>query len=208
MSTKLNKENGMTERRKSGKRTQAERREETREALLAAACPLFGLQGYESTSLEEIAEACGLTIRPIYYHFGSKVGLFSAVNTLLEQQALDALNSDSSVLAWEALMDLCEDPAFRRIILEDGPNVLGRERWSSAQNFPWSNALAKDPPGPETAGYSQTQMRGRVARAALTEAAIAVMESGNDTGVRSEAIALISRLLPDTRTTEHRDQPR
>jgi hypothetical protein len=83
MSTKLNKENGMTERRKSGKRTQAERREETREALLAAACPLFGLQGYESTSLEEIAEACGLTIRPIYYHFGSKVGLFSALNALL-----------------------------------------------------------------------------------------------------------------------------
>jgi hypothetical protein len=104
-------------------------------------------------------------------------------------------------------MDLCEEPAFRRIILEDGPNVLGRERWSSERQFPWSTALHEDHPEQETANYNQTQMRSRVARAVLTEAAIAVMDSGNDAGACSEAIALISRLLPDTRTTEHRDHP-
>jgi len=204
MSTEAVKESDMNERTKDVKRTQAERRQETRGALLAAACHLFGQQGFESTSLEEIADECGLTIRPIYYHFGSKLGLFAAVNALMEQQAREALCSGSSVLAWESFLALCEDKAFRKIVLEEAPNVLGRERWPASQTFPWSGALAANLPGSETAGDSQAEMCGRVARAALTEAAIAVLDSGNDMGARSEAIELISRLLPEAPASEHR----
>ncbi|NCF16876.1 MAG: TetR family transcriptional regulator [Haliea sp.] len=186
----------MSERKKDGKRTQAERREETRETLLAAACHLFGQQGYASTSLEEIAESCDMTIRPIYYHFGSKLGLFTAVHGLMELQALEALNSGSSVLAWEAFLKLCEDQAFRRITLEDGPNILGRAHWSSSQHFPWSGALARNDPGLQAAGHEQTEMCDRIARAAITEAAIAVIEHEHDICAHCEAAGLISRLLP------------
>ena len=144
MSTERGKEIGMKDRKPAARRTQSERREETREALVAAALQLFGLQGYESTSLEEIAESCDMTIRPIYYHFGSKLGLFAEVHELMEQKALKALDSGSSVLAWEAFLKLCDDPVFRQIILEEGPNVLGRAHWSTSRHFAWSRALASD----------------------------------------------------------------
>lgn len=188
---------GMNEQTNTGKRTQAERRAETREALLSAANQLFGQQGYESTSLEEIAEQCGLTIRPIYYHFENKRGLFAATYTVLEQQAREALCAPSSVMAWEAFLALCEDQAFRQIMLVDAPNVLGRERWTNSQRFPWSGTLGVDDPRFAPACERQNEMCGRVARAALTEAALAVMETGNNADARSEAIALISRLLPE-----------
>ena len=57
------------------RRTQAQRREETQQAVLDSASRLFGEKGYAGTSLEEIAADCGLTIRPIYHYFGNKKAL-------------------------------------------------------------------------------------------------------------------------------------
>ena len=68
----------------SGRRTQAQRRAASRQAVLDSACRLFGEKGYTGTSLEEIAEDCGLTIRPIYHYFGNKKALFAAVNQVME----------------------------------------------------------------------------------------------------------------------------
>ena len=127
----------MTAVKETEKRTQEQRREETRAALLSSATRLFGERGYRSTSLEDVAEDCGLTIRPIYYHFGNKRGLFSAVNALMEERALQALSRSSAIDAWEAFAELCEDSSFCRILLEDAPNVLGRERWGKAPELPW-----------------------------------------------------------------------
>ena len=61
------------------RRTQEQRRNESRQAVLDSACRLFGDKGYADTSLEEIAADCGLTIRPIYHYFGNKKALFAAV---------------------------------------------------------------------------------------------------------------------------------
>jgi TetR/AcrR family transcriptional regulator len=45
---------------------------------------LFGLRGYGSTSVRELVEAAGVTKPTLYYHFGSKEGLFLALaNELL-----------------------------------------------------------------------------------------------------------------------------
>jgi len=53
---------------------------------------LFGLRGYGSTSVRELVEAAGVTKPTLYYHFGSKEGLFLTVaNELLAD--LDALVS-------------------------------------------------------------------------------------------------------------------
>ena len=128
----------MDEKNRVEKRTQAQRRSETRGLLLESACRLFGEQGYAATSLEEIAEDCGLTIRPVYYHFGSKRALFVAVNELVEQRALRALDSGSATDAWQAFLALCEDPGVRQIILEDAPDILSRERWCRVEHLPWA----------------------------------------------------------------------
>jgi AcrR family transcriptional regulator len=65
------------------RRTQAERRAETRSRLLGSARRTFARDGYHATSLDRVSENAGCTKGAVYDHFGSKAGLFLA---LLEQQ--------------------------------------------------------------------------------------------------------------------------
>ena len=74
------------------RKTQAQRREESSKAVLESATRLFGEHGYADTSLEQIAEDCGLTIRPIYHYFGNKKALFAAVNDAMEARILEAMD--------------------------------------------------------------------------------------------------------------------
>ena len=106
------------------RRTQAERRAETRAAVLESACRLFGRKGYADTSLEEIAAAAGVTIRPIYHYFGGKRELFEAVNAVMEERILASLQegaggsgANALLAAWRAFLELCRDPEFRRVVL-------------------------------------------------------------------------------------------
>lgn len=58
------------------RRTQAERRADTRARLLAAARRTFARHGYYGGSLEQVSENAGCTKGALYDHFGSKEGLF------------------------------------------------------------------------------------------------------------------------------------
>jgi AcrR family transcriptional regulator len=64
------------------RRTQDERKAETRARLLAAAADLFASHGVGAVSVDAIAEAADRTSGAVYAHFGSKQGLLVA---LLEQ---------------------------------------------------------------------------------------------------------------------------
>ena len=65
------------------RRTQAERRADTRARLMAAARRTFAERGYHASSAERISERAGCTKGALYDHFGSKEGLFLA---LLDEQ--------------------------------------------------------------------------------------------------------------------------
>jgi TetR/AcrR family acrAB operon transcriptional repressor len=52
---------------------------ETRQALLKAALSVFSQKGYASTTLEDVAKEAGVTRGAIYWHFGSKAELYSAL---------------------------------------------------------------------------------------------------------------------------------
>jgi AcrR family transcriptional regulator len=56
-------------------RTQAARRDETRERLLAAAATVFAQRGVEGASVDAIAAAADRTSGSLYAHFGNKEGL-------------------------------------------------------------------------------------------------------------------------------------
>lgn len=58
--------------------------------LLAAAAKLFAAKGYAATSVREILKAARVTAPVLYYHFGSKEGLFIG----LIQQGLEALSAE------------------------------------------------------------------------------------------------------------------
>lgn len=56
----------------------AERKDETRNELLAAALAVFAERGFHAATLDEVASRAGYTTGAIYWHFGGKDELFLA----------------------------------------------------------------------------------------------------------------------------------
>lgn len=122
------------------KRTQAERTQATRDALIEAARALFAEHGYAGVGTEEIVRAAGVTRGALYHHFGGKRDLFEAVYErveveLAERIAAGALASGASEplaamrAGAEMFLQACTEPEAQRIALLDGPSVLGWDRW-------------------------------------------------------------------------------
>jgi AcrR family transcriptional regulator len=123
-----------------GPRTKhAERSEATRAALVTAARPLFAARGFAGVGTEEIVRAAGVTRGALYHQFRDKKDLFAAVFEQLELElaqrtgAAAAAGSDDPLVELrvgaDAWLDACTEPEVQRIVLLDGPAVLGWERW-------------------------------------------------------------------------------
>lgn len=103
-------------------------------ALIDAARAIFAEKGYAETGTPEIVRAAGVTRGALYHHFDGKPGLFRAV---LEQEAEAISRRIQSAAgtgrdARSALMagakgyfDAMRDPERQRLMLRDGPAVLG-----------------------------------------------------------------------------------
>ena len=118
--------------------SQAERREKTRGAILDAAEKAFSTEGFAATRMEDIAAAAGVAKGAVYHHFPSKETLFEAVfeqtsRALLRRVVGVSLGAgdvlDGMVAGSREYFVACAEPALGRIILRDGPAVLGWERW-------------------------------------------------------------------------------
>jgi len=122
------------------KRTQAERSEATREALIGAARPLFAERGYAGVGTEEIVRAAGVTRGALYHHFDGKRELFEAVYERVEIELAERIASGALAggaaeplaamrAGAEMFLQACTEPEAQRIALLDGPSVLGWDRW-------------------------------------------------------------------------------
>ncbi|HVQ58853.1 MAG TPA: helix-turn-helix domain-containing protein [Solirubrobacterales bacterium] len=122
------------------RRTQAERAEATRNALMNAARKLFTERGYDAVGTEEIVRAAGVTRGALYHHFGGKKDLLEAVYERLEAESTERvarvvlgseLHSPLEAMkaGIEAFLDECAEPELQRIGLHDAPAVLGWDRW-------------------------------------------------------------------------------
>lgn len=124
----------------TARRTQAERSESTRGALIEAARALFAERGYAGVGTEEIVRAAGLTRGALYHHFEGKRGLFEAVYERVEAELAEriaagalASNATSPLDAMRAgaqmFLQACTEREAQQIALLDGPSVLGWDRW-------------------------------------------------------------------------------
>lgn len=103
----------------------------------------FAEYGYADTSMDKLTAEAGLTRGALYHHFGDKRGLFAAV--------VDQIDSEMAEYAgqhlgqpqdlWEGLMlegrtyiENALNPEFQRIVLRDGPAVLGDPAHWPSQN--------------------------------------------------------------------------
>lgn len=179
------------------RKSQAERRTESRKAVMDSALRLFGAHGYAGTSLDQIAADCGLTIRPIYHYFGNKRALFAAVNAVMEQRILNALQAHAAgsfLDNWRAFLDLCDDPGFRRIVLVDSPNVLGRERWSTSPVMEKARATLRSGSATGRQHYRGTLLT-RVMMSAFTEVALMIAEADDIDMAKQEAETIMVELF-------------
>lgn len=114
----------------------AVRSERTRTVLLTTARDLFANDGYAATSTPDIVHQANVSRGALYHHFADKTDLFRAV-VEYEQAAvareIDNASSDENDpvaairLGGEAFLEAMRDPGRRRILLIDGPAVLGTE---------------------------------------------------------------------------------
>lgn len=120
---------------KKSRRSNPERSGATRGALVAAARSLFVEKGYAETGTPEIVEAAGVTRGALYHHFADKQALLRAV---IEAEAaavaaeiegaapVDLPPLDALKRGGEAFMQAMATPGRTRLMLLDGPAVLGQ----------------------------------------------------------------------------------
>jgi len=117
---------------------QATRSASTRAKLIRAARRLFARNGYAAVGTEEIVRRAGVTRGALYHQFADKQDLFLAVYEQVEQQLTErvaaTLGEVSSPFAAlragiRVFLDACRTPEVQRIVLTDGPAVLGWEVW-------------------------------------------------------------------------------
>ncbi|QTX03901.1 TetR/AcrR family transcriptional regulator [Agromyces archimandritae] len=116
----------------------AEQRERTRAALVDIAARRFARDGYAGVALDDVVGEAGLTRGAVYHHFGSKQGLFRAVVEHAQHHVAGAVeraaDGDGPALArfldgCRAFLEASLDHEVRRILLVDGPAVLGWADW-------------------------------------------------------------------------------
>ncbi|GAA1786582.1 TetR/AcrR family transcriptional regulator [Agromyces lapidis] len=118
--------------------TKAEQRERTRAEIVRVATARFAEHGYAGVALDDLMAEAGLTRGALYHHFGSKQGLFQAVVEQAQRGVATAVELASSghddVLAdflagCRAFLEASLAPEVRRILLIEGPAVLGWGEW-------------------------------------------------------------------------------
>jgi AcrR family transcriptional regulator len=190
---------------------QAERRQATRDAIVAAATTLFGEKGFADTIIDEIAAAAAVAKGAVYNHFPNKEAVFEEVLRLtsaaLAADITAKVIQSPDVLAMlargtEAYFEACAQGPTGRIILKDGPAVLGWARWREIDEehfgraIPWALTVAMDQ------GLIDRQSVGPLARlllGAVTEAAAACAASADPTTTGREHAAAFERLIQGLR---------
>jgi AcrR family transcriptional regulator len=196
------------------KPTKAEQADATRSALSAAARQLFTERGYAATSTTEIVEQAGVTRGALYHHFAAKDELFRAVFEQLEGEvtrrvAEEALTSADPLeqlrRGTRAYLDACIDPAVQRVVLLDGPSVLGWETWQEIeQRYGYGLVVA----GVEAAigagliSAQPVEPLAHVLFGALTEAGMVVARADEPRTARVDMEAAMDRLLEGLRASD------
>jgi AcrR family transcriptional regulator len=116
--------------------------QETRAKLMAAGRKAFAEVGYADASMDDFTAEAGLTRGALYHHFGDKKGLFQAVISQIDTEMAERLRHRAvqAPSRWEGFVEegigyieMALEPEIQRIVLRDGPAVLGDPAsWPSA----------------------------------------------------------------------------
>jgi AcrR family transcriptional regulator len=110
----------------------------TKRALVDVAEELFTDNGYAATSLDAIVAGARVTKGALYHHFSGKQALFEAVFERVESDASRAIQKaikghrdpwEKAQAGLRAFLQVVQEARYRRIVIQEGPSVLGYERY-------------------------------------------------------------------------------
>jgi AcrR family transcriptional regulator len=120
-------------------KTRAQMVEGTRAKLIQAARKAFATKGYAAASMDDLTAEAGLTRGALYHNFGDKKGLLQAVIDQIDAEMLVRMRTAQAraKTRWQGFLDegiayieMALEPEIQRIMLLDGPAVLGDpSRW-------------------------------------------------------------------------------
>jgi AcrR family transcriptional regulator len=102
--------------------------------VLDAAKGMFAVEGYSAVATQRIAEAAAVSHGSVFHHFKSKRELFMAVHDGYQAQFIERLDAalvgaedawDRFDRFWRGYLDVARDPEIRRVLLQDGPQIIG-----------------------------------------------------------------------------------
>ena len=136
----------------AGTSRRAEYSASTKRALVDVAQDLFTEHGYAGTSLDAIVAGARVTKGALYHHFAGKQALFEAVFERVEREASKAIHDEikgeqdpwlKARAGLHAFLEVVCHPTYRRVVIQDGPGVLGYERFrEQEERSTFSNVLA------------------------------------------------------------------
>ncbi len=185
----------------------AERAESTRNALIAAARQLFVERGYHYTSTEEIVALAEVGTRgALYHHFADKKALFVAVFEAVEEDLVIAAGANvreapplemlrNGLLGF---LDASVTPEVQRILLIDGPAVLGWQEWRSIEERYGLGGIQGMLELAVVEGSLPQQPTAALAHLLLAtadEAALFIANADDPVAARDQAVAALDHLL-------------
>jgi AcrR family transcriptional regulator len=188
----------------------------TNAAILKAATRLFVEHGYDATTTTEIVAAAGIAQGSLYYHFKTKRDLFIAAHNALQLELLARLEKAASGAKdswtrfekmWRGYLAATAEPAVRRVLLLDGPRVIGLENLRAQDRDTAFAAVREAIEAMMAEGFLE---RGD-ARAlacllfgALDQAAFEIADFPNDARLRKSLIESMGGLMASLRLEKRR----
>jgi AcrR family transcriptional regulator len=185
----------------------AEQVRQTRAALVAAGRQLFGERGFASTSVDDLAAEARVTTGALYHHFPNKTALFETVfeelhGELLEQSALAAAKGtdelDALARGVDAFLDAALEPDVQRIVVIDGPAVLGVARYTELDERHALGAIVIALEAANNAGLldiDDCQTYATLIMGALTRGAMLIATARQPRRTRNAVAAAMRRLV-------------
>lgn len=187
--------------------TKAEQRERTRAVILELATQAFAERGYAGVALEDLVAEAGLTRGALYHHFGSKQALFRAVLEAAQARVARAVEVAAAgardplagfLDGCRAFLEASLSPGVRRILLVDGPAVLGWDDWRSGDLDTSAGLLDEGVAELAAAGVIASHRLRTVATmisGALNEVAVANAAAADAPGEIDAAVETLARML-------------
>ncbi len=199
----------MSQDLRNAPRANSERTRVTRGALVQSARALFIRQGYAQTSTPDIARAARVTRGALYHHFRDKSDLFREV---VAQEALAVADEIEAAVApaqlpvealragAEAYLDAMTVPGRTRLLLIEGPAVLGLEAMRTLDEANAERTLVAGlAAAMEVSDRTSVAPMAALLSAAFDRAALAIDDGDEAAAYRRAMLDLISRVVQPVR---------